>query len=128
MLPPRNIAATWRLLTAAWRLTIKLVFAHAFVSGSTALMGQLMGNRVLHRCPFAQRGPATLCLHLGSQLLLERFVLADAQASALPARGFGTLGAQGTRHTPQPETGHACLGPWGRSGRGQVTCIPAKSK
>ena len=31
----------------------RLVFAQAFVSGSTALMHQLMGNRVLHRGPFA---------------------------------------------------------------------------
>src|SRR5262245_56353766 len=90
-----DLEVTDRRMTPA----IKLVFAHAFISGSTALMHQLMGNRVLHRCPFAQRGPATLCLHLGSQLLLELFVLADAQASALPARGFGTLGAQGTRVT-----------------------------
>ena len=44
---------------------IKLVLAQAFVSGSTSLVRQLMGNRVLHRCPFAQRGPATLGLYLG---------------------------------------------------------------
>src|SRR5947207_7934598 len=75
---------------------IKLVLAQAFVSGSTSLVRQLLGNRVLHRCPFAQRGPATLCLYLGSQLLLERLVLTDAQVSALPARGFRTLSAQGT--------------------------------
>ena len=78
---------------------IKLVLAQAFVAGSTSLVRQLMGNRVLHRGPFAQRGPSTLRLHLGAQLLLELLVLADAQASALPARGFRTLGAQGTRVT-----------------------------
>ena len=78
---------------------IKLVFAQAFVSGSTTLVRQLMGNRVLHSGPFAQRGSSPLCLHLGPQLLLERLVLADAQASALPVRGFGTLGAPGTRIT-----------------------------
>src|SRR5215470_4239519 len=78
---------------------IKLVFAQAFVAGSTALMRQLMGNRVLHRGPFAQRGPAPLRLHLSAQLLLELFVLADAQASTLPGRGFGTLRAQGARLT-----------------------------
>ena len=44
---------------------IKLVFAQAFVSGSTTLVRQLMGNRVLHSGPFAQRGSSPLCLHLG---------------------------------------------------------------
>src|SRR6266581_4617346 len=78
---------------------IKLVFAQAFVSGATSLVRQLMGNRVLHRRPFAQRGSSPLCLHLSPQLLLERLVLADAQASALPARGFRALGAQGTHVT-----------------------------
>ncbi len=75
---------------------ITLVLAQAFVAGSTSLVRQLMGTRVLHRGPCAQRGPSTLCLHLGSQLLLERLVLTDAQASAWPARGFRTLGAPGT--------------------------------
>src|SRR2546421_5171299 len=70
---------------------IKLVLAQAFVSGSTSLVRQLMGNRVLHRCPFAQRGPATLCLYLGSQLLLERLLLPDAQGFSLPAPGFRPL-------------------------------------
>ena len=78
---------------------VKLVLAQTFVARSTSLVRQLMGNRVLHRGPFAQRGPSTLGLHLGAQLLLELFVLADAQASALPVRSFGTLGAQGTRVT-----------------------------
>src|SRR5215831_16966624 len=63
-----------------------------------------MGQRVLHRGPFAQRGPSTLGLHPGAQLLLELFVLAAAQASALPVRGFGTLGAQGTRVTGSSRT------------------------
>ena len=78
---------------------VTLVLAQAFVPGSTSLVRQLMGNRVLHRGPFAQRSPSTLCLHLGTQLLLALFVLAAAQASALPVRGFGTLGAPGTRGT-----------------------------
>ena len=56
-----DLEVTDRRMTPA----IKLVFAQAFVSGSTALMRQLMGNRVLHRGPFAQRGPATLRLHPG---------------------------------------------------------------
>src|SRR5262245_44801488 len=76
--------------------TIKLVFVQASVSGVTPLVRQLMGNRVLHCRSFAPRGSSPLCLHLGPQLLLARLVLADAQASALPARGFRALGAQGT--------------------------------
>ena len=75
---------------------IKLVLAQAFVSGATSLVHQLMRNRVLHCRPFAERGPSTLRLHLGSQLLLELLVLADAQASALSVGGFGALGSQGT--------------------------------
>ena len=75
---------------------IKLVLAQAFVSGATSLVHQLMRNRVLHRRPFAERGPSTLRLHLGSQLLLELLVLVDAQASALSVGGFGALGSQGT--------------------------------
>ena len=78
---------------------IKLVLAHALVSGSTALVHQLVRNGVLHRRPFPERGPSTPCFHLGSQLLLEQLIRADEQASPLPARGFGTLGAQGTRVT-----------------------------
>ena|SRR5437773_789645 len=96
---------------------IKLVLAQAFVSGSTSLVRQLMGNRVLHRCPFAQRGPATLGLYLGFA------------ASAGTARPHGCSGfclarawlsyterARHMRHTPQPETGQPCRGPGGLFG------------
>ena len=51
--------------------TIKLVFAQAFVSGSTFLVYQLVRNCVLHRRPFPERGPSTPCLPLGSRLLLK---------------------------------------------------------
>jgi hypothetical protein len=78
---------------------IKLVFAQAFVAGATSLVHQLMCNRVLHRRPFPERGPSPLCLHLGSQLLLELLVLADTHASALSGGGFGALGSQATRVT-----------------------------
>ncbi|SRR5712691_7417857 len=78
---------------------IKLVLTQAVVSGSTALVRQVMRNRVLHCRPFAERGPSTLRLHLGAQLLLKLFVFADAQASALAMCGFGALGSQGTRVT-----------------------------
>jgi hypothetical protein len=79
--------------------SIKLVFAHTFLSGSPSLVRQLVGKRMLHRGPFAQRGASSLCLPLGPQLLLERLVLADAQASAVPVRGVRALGAQGTPST-----------------------------
>ena len=72
---------------------IKLVLAQTFVASSTSLVRQLMGNRVHHRGPFAQRGPASLGLHLGAQFLLERLICTDVQASALPERGFRALGA-----------------------------------
>jgi hypothetical protein len=78
---------------------IRLVLAQACVSGSTSLVRQLMSNRVLHRRPFPERGPSTLRLYLGSQLLLEQLVLADAYASALSVCGFGALGSHGTRVT-----------------------------
>ena len=76
---------------------IKLVFAQAFVASTPALVRQLMGNRVLHRRPFAQRGSSPLGLHLGPQLLLERLVLAETHASALSGGGFGALGSHATR-------------------------------
>src|SRR4029434_8103416 len=57
---------------------------------------QLMGNRVLHCGPFAQRGPSSLGLHLGAQFLLERLIVTDVQTSALPERGLRGLGAQET--------------------------------
>src|SRR5437867_3553797 len=63
-----------------------------------------MGNGVLHRGPLAPRGPSTRCLHLGAQLLLERLVLTEAEAAALPARGFCPLSAQGTRVTRHRRT------------------------
>jgi hypothetical protein len=66
---------------------VKRILTQAFVSGSTALVRQLMRNRVLHRRPLAERGPSTLRLHLGSQLLLKLFVFADVHASALSVCG-----------------------------------------
>src|SRR5215475_5866275 len=78
---------------------IKLILAQAFVSGSTALVYPLVCKRVLHRCPFPERGPSTPRPHLGSQLLLARLILADAHASALSVGGCGALGSQGTRVT-----------------------------
>ena len=78
---------------------IKLVLAQTFVASSTSLVRQLMGNRMLHGGPFAQRGPSSLRLALGAQLLLERLVLADSQGPAMPELGSGTLRSLGTRVT-----------------------------
>jgi hypothetical protein len=83
---------------------IKLILAQAFVSGATSLVHQLVRNRVLHRRPFPERGPSTLRLHLGSQLLLKLLILTDTHASALAVGGFGALGAQGTRVTRRRRT------------------------
>ena len=38
---------------------VKLILAQAFVAGATSLVGQLMGNGVLHGRPFAERSPST---------------------------------------------------------------------
>src|SRR5262249_57999623 len=97
-----NLEVADRRMTPA----IKLVLAQALVAGPTSLVRQLMGQRVLHRGPFAQRGPAALGLHLGSQLLLERLVLAGGQAPPLPERRLPAPGAPGPpRPPPRPETG-----------------------
>src|SRR5712691_7472683 len=95
LIPCRYLEVADRRMTTA----ITLILAQAFVAGSTSLVYQLMRNRVLYRRPFPERGPSTLRLHLSSQLLLERLVLADAQASALSVGGCGALGSQGTRVT-----------------------------
>jgi len=63
----RYLEVADRCMTTA----IKLVLAQAFVSGSTALVHQLMRDRVLDRRPFAERGPSTLRLYLGAQFLLK---------------------------------------------------------
>src|SRR4029453_19296910 len=54
-------------------------------------MPDVMGDRMLHRCSFAQRGASPLGFDLGSELVLERFVLTDMQASPLADPGFGAL-------------------------------------
>src|SRR6266571_5654131 len=50
-----------------------------------------MGDRMLNRCSFAQRGASALGFDLGSELVLERFVLTDMQASPLTEPGCGAL-------------------------------------
>jgi hypothetical protein len=52
---------------------IKPVLAQAFVAGATALVRQLMGDGVLNRGAFAQRGASALRPDFGAQLLLELF-------------------------------------------------------
>ena len=74
----------------------KLVLAQPRVAGAPSLGRQLRGAGMLHRRAFPHRGSSTLGRELGAPLLLKPFVLADAQASAMPARGGRALGAQGT--------------------------------
>src|SRR5215475_6305497 len=50
-----------------------------------------MGDGMLHSGSFAQRGASTFGFDLGSELVLERFVLTDRQASSLAALGCGAL-------------------------------------
>jgi len=110
--------------------TIKWVFAQAAVSGATPLVRQLMGNRVLHRRSFAQRGSSPLGLHLGPPLLLEWLVLADAPA-VLPCPRAAFVPWVRKAHTS-----HAAAGNWAGLPRllgtlwppGQVPCMPATSK
>jgi hypothetical protein len=91
----RHLQVAHRRVTTA----VKLVLTQTFISGSTSLMCQLMGDGVLYRSPFAQRGPSSLRLDLGAQLLLERLVLADSQGPAMPELGSGPLRSLGTRVT-----------------------------
>src|SRR5215831_18733920 len=85
-----------------------------------------MGDRVLYNCSFAQRGAAALGFDLGAELVLERFVFTDRQASALAALGSSALrslwtyitGAGGKlgvfawdhRHGVAPRTGDMPMG------------------
>ena len=107
--------------------TVTLVLAHAFVPGSTSLVRPLMSHRVFHRGAFPQRGPSTLRLHLGAQLLLEQFVLAELRL--LPARTW--LGYTGhARHMVTRRSRQLGLLAWDHGDGwppGQVTCIPVKS-
>lgn len=91
----RDLEVADRRMTTA----ITLVLAQVFVSSATALVPQLVRHGVLHRRPLPERGPSAPCFSLGAPLLLAQLILADAQASPLPARGFGTRDAQGTHVT-----------------------------
>src|SRR5215467_4340053 len=54
-------------------------------------MRDVMGDRMRNRDAFAQRGTSTRGFDLGSELVLERFVLTDMQASPLTDPGCGAL-------------------------------------
>src|SRR5215467_3025851 len=54
-------------------------------------MRDVMGDRMLHRGAFAQRGASALGFELGAELVLERFVLPDMQASPLTEPSGGAL-------------------------------------
>src|SRR5262245_20314908 len=79
--------------------TVKLIFAQPLIAGSPPLVCHMMGNRMFHRRPFAQRGPATLGLQLGPQLLLKLLILADRQRPPLPELRSRALRARRTRVT-----------------------------
>src|SRR5215468_5254861 len=50
-----------------------------------------MGDRMLNRGSFAQRGASALGFDLGSELVLKLFVLTDRQATPLADLSRGTL-------------------------------------
>src|SRR5215470_17391146 len=54
-------------------------------------MRDVMGDGMLHRGAFAQRGASTLGFELGAELVLERFVFTDMQASPLTEPSGGAL-------------------------------------
>ena len=76
--------------------TVKLVLAQPCIAGAPSLMGNLMGNGMLHRRPFAQGSPAALGPELGTPCVLERLILTDRQGPAVPGFGSGALRALGT--------------------------------
>jgi hypothetical protein len=62
---------------------IKRMLAQTFGARSPCLVRQLLGQRVLHRGPCAQRGPSSLGLHRGAPCLLARRLFTDVQAFAV---------------------------------------------
>src|SRR5262249_18592832 len=88
----RHLEVTDRRMAAA----VKLVLAEPLIAGTPSLMRDMMGNRMLNRGSFAQRGASALGFDLGAELVLERFVLTDMQASPLTEPGGGALRSLGT--------------------------------
>src|SRR5437016_736996 len=76
---------------------MKLILPDALVAGAPSLMRQLMGDGMLNRGTFAQRGPAAFGPEFGAQLLLEQLILADGQGSPVPELGCRALRSQGAR-------------------------------
>ena len=70
---------------------VKLVLAEPLIAGAPSLMRYVMGDRMLNRGSFAQRGTSALGFDLGAELVLERFVLTYMQASPLADPGCGAL-------------------------------------
>src|SRR5262245_537656 len=83
----RDLEVADRRMTAV----SKLVLAEPLIAGAPSLVRQLMGDGVLNRCPFAQRGASALRSDLASELALELFVLTDVQAPTLADPGWGAL-------------------------------------
>src|SRR4029450_4077592 len=68
-------------------------------AGTPSLMRDVMGDRMLNRCAFAQRGASALRFDLGAELVLARVVLPDMQASPLTDPGCGARRALWTPMT-----------------------------
>jgi hypothetical protein len=66
---------------------VKLVLAQPLIAGAPPLGHQVMRDRMLHRRTCPQRGPSTLGLELGPQLVLKLLIRADGQAPAMPELG-----------------------------------------
>ena len=83
----RHLKVTDRRMATA----VKLVLAEPLIAGAPSLMRDMMGNRMLNHGSFAQRGASALGFDLGAELVLERFVLTDMQASPVTDLGCGAL-------------------------------------
>src|SRR5260370_29764313 len=83
----RYLEVTDRRMAAA----VKLVLAWPLIAGTPSLVRDVMGDRMLNRSSFAQRGASALGFDLGSELVLELFVRTNRQASPLAELGCGTL-------------------------------------
>src|ERR671925_804548 len=121
----RHLEVTDRRMAAA----VKLVRAEPLRAGTPSLMRDVMGDRMLHRWSCAPRGTSTPGFALGSELVLERFVLTDRPASPLTAPGCGARRSLGTPLTGAGgQLGVCARDPWDglatRTGDWPVRTVP----
>ena len=88
----RPLEGTDRRMTAA----VKRVLAEPLRAGTSSLMHDVMGERLLHRCAFAQRGASALGGALGSELGRARCVRTDRPAAPWTDPGGGALRSRWT--------------------------------